>query len=44
VGGRFFAKLTRQRRKRGVFHPLVSLQAAINRYIAQDNDGPHPFR
>jgi hypothetical protein len=26
----FFAKLTKQRLKRGVFHSLVSLQAAIN--------------
>src|SRR5271163_4324975 len=28
----FFAKLTRRRLKRGVFHSLVDLQAAINRY------------
>lgn len=40
----FFAKLTKQRLKRGVFHSLVSLQAVINRYVAQINDDPRPFR
>jgi transposase len=40
----FFAKLTKQRLKRGVFHSLVSLQGAINRYVAQANDDPRPFR
>ncbi len=40
----FFAKLSKQRLKRGVFHSLVSLQAAINRYLAQANDNPRPFR
>src|SRR6195952_4651440 len=40
----FFAKLNKQRLKRGVFPPLVSLQAAINRYIAQANHDPRPFR
>ena len=40
----FFARLTRQRLKRGVFHSLVSLQAAINRYVVQANDDPRPFR
>jgi transposase len=40
----FFAKLYKQRLKRGVFHSLVSLQAAINRYLAQANDDPRPFR
>ena len=40
----FFAKLTKQRLKRGVFHSLVSLQTAINRYVAQANDAPRPFR
>jgi len=38
----FFAKLTKQRLKRGVFHSLVSLQAAINQYVAQANDDPRP--
>jgi transposase len=39
----FFAKLTRQRLKRGVFHSVVDLQAAINRYVAQTNANPKPF-
>jgi len=38
-----FAKLTRQRLKRGVFTSIVALQAAINRFIAQTNDKPKPF-
>ena len=33
----FFAKLTRRRLKHGVFHSLVDLQAAINRFIAEYN-------
>ena len=33
----FFAKLTRRRLKHGVFHSLVDLQAAINRFIADHN-------
>jgi len=33
----FFAKLTRRRLKRGVFHSVVDLQAAINRFIAEHN-------
>ena len=37
----FFGK---QRLKRGVFHSLVSLQAAINRYVTLANDDPRPFR
>jgi hypothetical protein len=40
----FFAKLTKQRLKRGVFKSLVSLQAANNRYLDQANNNPHPFR
>ncbi len=39
----FFAKLTRQRLKRGVFKGIVDLQAAINRYLAETNDNPKPF-
>ena len=39
----FFAKLTRQRLKRGVFTGIVDLQAAINRYLAETNDDPKPF-
>lgn len=33
----FFAKLTRRRLKHGVFHSLVDLQAAINRFIRDHN-------
>jgi len=40
----FFAKLTKQRLKRGVFHSLVALQAAIKRYLAEANDRPRPFQ
>jgi transposase len=39
----FFAKLTRRRLKHGVFHSLVELQAAINRFIAEHNRQPKPF-
>jgi transposase len=38
-----FARLTRQRLKRGVFTSIVELQAAINRFIAETNDKPKPF-
>ena len=39
----FFAKLTRQRLKRGVFKGIVDLQAAINRYLAETNENPKSF-
>jgi transposase len=39
----FFAKLTRRRLQRGVFHSLVDLQAAINRYRSEHNHSPKPF-
>jgi transposase len=39
----FFAKLTRRRLKRGVFRSVVDLQAAINRYLAENNHDPKPF-
>ncbi len=39
----FFAKLTRRRLKYGVFHSLVDLQAAINRFVAEHNQTPKPF-
>jgi transposase len=38
-----FSALTRRRLKRGSFHSIVDLQAAINRYIAEHNDDPKPF-
>ena len=39
----FFAKLSKRRLKRGVFHSLVDLQAAINRFLAEHNQQPKPF-
>ena len=39
----FFAKLTRRRLKNGVFHSVVDLQAAINRFISEHNQKPRPF-
>src|SRR5437016_13767568 len=39
----WFAKLTRQRLKRGVFTSIIELQAAINRFIAEANDNSKPF-
>jgi transposase len=39
----FFSALTRRRLKRGSFHSIVDLQAAINRYIAEHNEDPQPF-
>jgi len=31
----FFSKMTRQRIRRGVFHSIADLQAAINAYLAE---------
>jgi hypothetical protein len=39
----FFAMLGKRRLKRGVFHSLVDLQAAIGRFLAETNDNPKPF-
>ena len=39
----FFSKITRQRIRRGAFHSLVALQAAINRYLEEHNADPKPF-
>ena len=41
---RFFATLTKRRLKRGVFRSIVDLQAAINRFLAEHNQHPRPFR
>ena len=35
--------MTRRRLRRGAFHSLVDLQAAINRYLAEHNANPKPF-
>ena len=39
----FFAKLSRRRLKRGVFRPVIDLQVAINRFVAETNADPKPF-
>jgi len=39
----FFAKLSRQRLRRGAFHSLVALQEAINRFVEEHNRSPRPF-
>ena len=39
----FFSTLTRRRLKRGVFHSVADLQAAINRFLAETNSDPKPF-
>jgi transposase len=39
----FFAKLTKRRLQRGVFHSVVALQEAINRFLAAHNRDPKPF-
>lgn len=40
----FFAALTKRRLRRGTFLGVVDLQAAINRYLAEHNLDPTPFR
>lgn len=40
----FFSVLTRKRIRRGSFHSLVDLQAAIKRYLAEHNQNPKPFK
>ena len=40
----FFARLAKRRLKRGVFHSVVDLQAAINRFLAEHNRQTKPFK
>ena len=40
---RFFRDLTAKRLRRGVFHHLAELQAAIREYIDQHNQKPKPY-
>ena len=40
---RFFAKLTDKAIRRGVFHSVPDLIAAIDAYLAQNNENPTPF-
>ena len=39
----FFSVLTRMRIRRGSFHSLVDLQAAIKRHLTEHNAEPKPF-
>src|SRR5690606_41633126 len=41
---RFFAKITTERIRRGVFRSIGELQEAIEDYIANHNQAPKPFR
>jgi transposase len=41
---RFFAKITSERIRRGVFRSVKELQQAIESYIATHNEDPKPFR
>jgi transposase len=38
-----FSALSRQRIRRGSFHSIVNLQAAINHYLIERNGEPRPF-
>jgi transposase len=40
----FFAKLSRRQLKRGAFRSVVDLHAAINRFVAETNQMPKPFK
>ena len=39
----FFSKIDAQRIRRGVFHSIADLQAAINAYLAEHNASPKPI-
>jgi transposase len=39
----FFAKLTRQRLKRGIFRSVAALKDAINHFVEETNSHPKPF-
>jgi transposase len=39
----YFAKLSKQRLRRGVFRSVAELQTAINRFIVETNQMPKPF-
>src|SRR3954454_8504934 len=43
AGETFFSVVIRKRIRRGTFHSIVDLQAAINRYLAEHNANPKPF-
>jgi transposase len=39
----FFAKLSKRRLRRGIFHSIVDLQAAISHFVREHNAEPKPF-
>jgi len=39
----FFAKLSRRKLERGVFHSVAALQTAINDFVGRHNQSPRPF-
>lgn len=41
--GRFFAEITRQRIRRGIFTSVADLEAVIVAYLAHRNQEPRPF-
>ena len=41
---RFFAEITAERIRRGVFRSLPQLEKAIDEYVAAHNENPKPFR
>jgi transposase len=41
---RLFAEITRQRIRRGVFHHVMELEAAIQEWIDRRNQDPKPFK
>jgi hypothetical protein len=40
----FFAKLTKRRLARGIFHSVEELKEAIDRFLAENNQDPRPFQ
>jgi transposase len=40
---RLFAEITRQRIRRGIFHDVAELEAAIDEWIEHRNKDPKPF-
>ena len=41
--GRWFAEITRERNRRGVFHSVQDLKTAIGQYAESNNRNPRPF-
>lgn len=43
MGERFFRDITEKRLRRGVFHSVPELVAALEEYLAHYNQNPTPF-